>query len=60
MMGTNAVTRKALFSAMLCEHGARAKQSILKSGQDRLTLQASLSHREPVKGLDNRQTDVAH
>lgn len=45
---------------MLCEHGVRAKQSILKSGQDRLTLQASLSHREPVKGLDNRQTDVAH
>lgn len=60
MMGTNAVTRKALSRAMLCERGVRAKLSILKSGQDRLTLQASLSHWEPVKGLDNRQADVAN
>lgn len=35
-----------------------ACQAILKSGQDRLTLQASLSHCESVKGLDNRQTDA--
>lgn len=35
-----------------------ACQAILKSGQDRLTLQASLSHCESVKGLDNRPTDA--
>ena len=43
--------------AMLCEKSLRAKLSILKSGQDRLTLQATLSHCESVKCLDNRDRD---
>lgn len=52
-MGTNAVQGKPC----LCVHGVRARLSVLKSGQDRLTLWASLSHCESVKGPDNRQTD---
>lgn len=45
---------------MLSVHGVRAKLSILKSGQDRLALQASLSHCESVNCLDNRRIDTAN
>lgn len=45
--------------AILSVHGVHAKLSILKSGQDRLALQASLSHCESVKCLDNRGIDTA-
>lgn len=41
-------------------HGVRAKLSILKSGQDRLEPQASVSQRESVQCLDSRQTDTAN
>lgn len=59
-MGTNAVQGKPCFGDVVCVHGVRAKLSILKSGQDRLALQAPLSHCESVKCLDNRHTDTAN
>lgn len=64
-MGTNAVQGKPCFGDVVCVcvHGVRAKLSILKSGQDRLALQASLSQCKSVsqsKCLDNRQIDTAN
>lgn len=59
-MRTIELNKESPVLVMYCVHGVRAKLSILKSGQDRLTLQASLSHCESVKGPDNRQTEAAN
>lgn len=59
-MGTISPNKESPVLPMLCARGVRAKPSILKSGQDRLTLQASPRHRESVKGLGNRQTDAVN
>lgn len=57
---TRGCTRRALFGWSCVLHGVRAKLSSLKSGQDRLALEASLSQYESVKHLVNRHTDVAN
>lgn len=62
-MGTNAVQGKPCFASVLCvcvcvcEHDVRAKLSILKSGQDRLALQASLSQCKSVSQSNVLTTD---